>query len=195
MAKYDTSKITDFDKMDADALRNLISGIDIPDDKSDEFAKLQAEYQKVKSSFDKTASELADAKKREKASMTAEEAAKAERDNEMRELTEKYEALLKENTLSKHKASFVAFGLDEKAAEETAAALADGDYEKLFSNLGKYKSDFEKSIRADVIKSTPKPSDAGGSEKYKTKDDILKITDARKRQEAIAANPELFGIT
>ena len=195
MAKYDTSKITDFDKMDADALRNLISGIDIPDDKSDEFAKLQAEYQKVKSSFDKTASELADAKKREKASMTAEEAAKAERDTEMRELTEKYEALLKENTLSKHKASFVAFGLDEKAAEETAAALADGDYEKLFANLGKYKSDFEKSIRADVIKGTPKPSDAGGTEKYKTKDDILKITDARKRQEAIAANPELFGIT
>lgn len=88
MAKYDTSKIADFDKMDADALRALISGIEIPDDNSAELSKLQSAYQSAKASFDKTATELAEMKKKAKASMTAEEAAKAERDNEMRELTE-----------------------------------------------------------------------------------------------------------
>lgn len=195
MAKYDTSKIADFETMDADALRSLISGIEIPDDKSAEFSKLQTAYQNVKASFDRTSAELADAKKREKANMTADEAAKAEQEAAMRELTEKYEALLKESTVSKHTASFTALGFESKLAEETAKALADGDTEKLFLNLGKYKADYEKSVRADVIKGTPKPSDAGSGEKYKTKEDILKITDAKKRQEAIAANPELFGIT
>ena len=194
MAKYDTSKIDGFDKMDADALRNLISGIEIPDDRSDEFAKLQAAYQSVKASFDKTAAELSDAKKREKANMSADEAEKAERENAMKELEEKYEALLKESTVNKHTASLTALGFDAKIASDTASAIVDGDFEKLFENIGKYKADFEKSIRAEIIKGTPKPTDAGSGSKYKTKEEILNIKDAKKRQDAIAENPGLFGI-
>lgn len=192
--KYDTSKIDGFDKMDADALRNLISGIEIPDDRSDEFAKLQTAYQNVKASFDKTAAELSDAKKREKANMSADEAEKAERENAMKELEEKYEALLKESTVNKHTASLTALGFDAKIASDTASAIVDGDFEKLFENIGKYKADFEKSIRAEIIKGTPKPTDAGSGSKYKTKEEILNIKDAKKRQEAIAENPGLFGI-
>ena len=194
MSKFDTTSIENFDTMGADELRQVIAEIEIPDDKSGEMEKLKDAYQKVKNSFDKTASELAAAKKRERDNMSAEDAAKAEHEAAIKDITEKYEALLKESTMNKHMANLTTLGMDGKLAEDTAQALCDGDTDRLFANLAKYKDGIEKGIRADVMKGTPRPDKAGAGTKYSSRDEILGIRDAQQRQLAIAEHPELFGI-
>lgn len=194
MSKFDTASVENFESLNADELRKVIAGIEIPDGESSEMEKLKESYQKVKNSLDKTASELAAAKKRERDNMSAEDAKKAEHEAELKDITEKYEALLKESTINRHVASFVGLGMESKLAEETAKVLFEGDTEKLFANLAKYKDSIEKSIRADVMKGTPRPDKTGAGTRYTSRDEILKIKDARQRQAAIAEHPELFGI-
>ena len=89
--------------------------------------------------FDKTASELAD------------------------ELEEKYNKLLRESAVSKNKAKLVALGYEESLADETAEAMADGNLEKVFANQKKHLASFEKRIRAEALKDTPKPTPDGDS--------------------------------
>ena len=48
-------------------------------------------------------------------------------------------------------------GYEESLAGEAAEAMADGDMEKLFSYQQKHQEALEKKIRADALKSTPKP--------------------------------------
>ena len=119
-----------------------------------------------KALFDKTASELAEAKKTAKAKMTEEEAAAAEREAKWAEMEEKLQQLEQEKTISTYKASYLAMpGFDEKLAEDTAKALAAGDMKKVFENQQKANVAYEKKLRADLVKQDPKPDGAGGDDK------------------------------
>lgn len=188
MAQIDTSTLENFGEMSADELREFISSYEIPE--SDDKIK----YTKLKSSFDKTASELAAAKRTIRASQSAEEQAKADREAEMKEMKDKYDALLRESTIAKNAQKFS--GLLGKDGEAAALAFADGDIDKVVELFSKAKTDFEKSIRADVTKNSPRPDDvAGKGTNFTSKEDIMKIKDATERQAAITEHPELFGIT
>lgn len=55
--------------------------------------------------------------------MTAEETAAAEAKAAQEKLQNDYNALLKENTISKNVAKYIALGYDEKLAKSTAEAL------------------------------------------------------------------------
>ena len=46
-------------------------------------------------------------------------------------------------------------------ADETAEAMADGNLEKVFANQKKHLASFEKRIRAEALKDTPKPTPDG----------------------------------
>ena len=48
-------------------------------------------------------------------------------------------------------------------ADETAEAMADGNLEKVFANQKKHLTSFEKRIRAEALKDTPKPTPDGNS--------------------------------
>lgn len=61
------------------------------------------------------------------------------------------------------KAKLVALGYEESLADETAEAMADGNLEKVFANQKKHLSSFEKRIRAEALKDTPKPTPDGDS--------------------------------
>lgn len=112
--------------------------------------------------FDKTASELAEAKKAAKAKMTEEEAAAAEREAKWAEMEAKLQKLEREKIESTYKASYLAMpGFDEKLAEEAAKAMADGDMQKVFAAQQKANAAYEKSLRAELMKSNPKPEGAG----------------------------------
>ena len=58
-------------------------------------------------------------------------------------------------------------GFDEKLAEETAKALADGDMKTVFANQQKANAAYEKKLRADFVKKDPKPDGAGGDDQEK----------------------------
>lgn len=111
--------------------------------------------------------------------MTDDEAAKQKEQEEREELQSKYDKLLRESEISKHKAKLLGLGYDEKLADETAEAMADGDMEKVFANQKKHLDSVEKRVRADALKDTPKPTPDGDS-KTMTLEKFRKLSSAER---------------
>jgi hypothetical protein len=138
-----------------------------------------------KTVFDKTASELAKANKRvkelEEANMTADEKTKAEMDKALKMQSD----LAKELSKLKAKEIFVTAGLTEadfgtildavvSEDEETTKTRAEGFVKVLKSQ----KEATEKAVKAELLKTTPKPPAGGGTE---TDDFAKKIEAAREK--------------
>ena len=142
-----------------------------------------------KITFDKTASDLAAAKKALREKQTDEEA-KAQKENEERAaLIARVEELEKEKTINSYVNSFLGLGYDEKTAKATAEALATGDMDLVFINQKKHTEHREKLLRAELLKETPPP--AGGKTVTFTREDILKMTLAEQVKFA-AEHPEQY---
>ena len=103
------------------------------------------------------------AKEAEREKMTAEETAAAEAKAAQEKLQNDYNALLKENTISKNVAKYIALGYDEKLAKSTAEALFDGDMETVFANAAKANQMLADKLKADLMRNSPRPSGAGTS--------------------------------
>lgn len=165
--KIDTSKIEGYAEMSAEDKLKALEGYEIPDPDYTGYVK--------KDVFDKTAHELAAKKKELNAKLSDEEKAKLESEAAQKELNEKYNALLRENTIAKNKAKYLALGYDEKLAEETATAVVDGDVEKVFANEKKNLESFEKKIKQSILKDTPKP-EGGSGDTVVTKESFMKMS-------------------
>ena len=151
----DTSTIENFDSMSAEEKVDALLKIELPDS--------SAELARMKSALDKATSEAADYKKQLKGKMSEDEAAAAEREAKWAEMEAKLQQLQEEKTISTYKASYLAMpGFDEKLAEDTAKALAEGDMKTVFANQQKASAAHEKKLRAEMVKSDPKPEGAGG---------------------------------
>lgn len=156
MPTIDTSTIEGFESMPAEEQVKALLGLEIPD-------KVDLAGFIPKAQFDKVSSELAEAKKTIRSKQTDDEAAKAQAAAERKELEDKYAELLRKSTIAEHTAKFIAMpGYDEKLAHETAEALFNGDMEKVFANQQKANAEYEKKLRADLVKKDPKPEGAGG---------------------------------
>ena len=171
MAKIDVTQIEGYAEMSAEDKLKALEGFDIPDPDYSGYVK--------KDVFDKTASELAGVKKQLKDKMTDDEAAKQKEQEEREELQSKYDKLMRESEISKHKAKLLGLGYDEKLADETAEAMADGDMEKVFANQKKHLDSVEKRVRADALKDTPKPTPDGDS-KTMTLEKFRKLSPAER---------------
>lgn len=169
--------------MSVEDIEKALEGVELPNDGSAEISRLQA-------ALSKSNSEAADYKKKLREKMSAEELKAKEDADKWDELQRKYDALLKESTVTKNKARLLALGYDETLAAEVAEAMVAGDTDKVFAGQQKHLDSVAKKIREDVLKGTPKPT--GGSGKTKSAEDIMKISDNSERQAAIAENIELF---
>lgn len=154
MPKIDVSKIGGYEEMAIEDKLAAILALEIPE-------QVDLSTMVSKATFDKVASELAEAKKTIKGKMSDEEIARAEAAKAQTELQSKYDALLKEHTVSKYKSRYMAQGYDEKLAEATAEALFAGDTDTVFENSEKFRQSVEQRVRADVLKDTPKPEGSG----------------------------------
>ena len=123
-----------------------------------------------KDTFDKTASELAEAKRKLKEKQTEEERKEAERLEAEAAIKAELEALRKDKTISESKAKFLGLGYDEKLATETAKALADGDMEKVFANQQIHIENVKKAERAAALANDPKPPAGSGGNTEITKE-------------------------
>ena len=151
----DTSTIENFDSLSAEEKVDALLKLDLPDSSAD--------LARMKSALDKATSEAADYKKQLKGKLTEDEAAAAEREAKWAEMEAKLKELETEKTISTYKASYLAMpGFDEKLAEDTAKALAEGDMKTVFANQQKASAAHEKKIRAEMVKNDPKPEGAGG---------------------------------
>ena len=113
---------------------------------------------------------------------------KQKEQEEREELQNKYDKLLRESIIAKNKAKLVALGYDESLADETAEAMADGDSEKVFANQQKHLTSFEKKVRAEALKDTPKPTPDGDS-KTMTLEKLRKMS-PQERYDYSVKNPE-----
>lgn len=173
MAKIDVSKIEGYAEMSAEDKLKALEAYEVPDPDYSGYVK--------KDVFDKTAKELADKKKELKDKLTAEEQAADEAKEKQEAMEKELNDLRRESTISKTKAKYLSLGYDEKLAEETAQAVADGDTEKVFANEKKHLADFEKQIRADALKNSPRP-DGGQGGNTMTLEKFRKLSPAERLQ-------------
>lgn len=153
MAKIDVSKIEGYAEMSAEDKLKALEAYDVPDPDMSGFVS--------KEQFDKTSSELAAKKKELRDKLTDDEAAKQKEQEERESMQKELDALRRESVVSKNKARLVSLGYEEALADETAEAMADGKIEKVFANQKKHLEAFEKKVRAEALKNTPKPTPDG----------------------------------
>lgn len=144
----------------------------------------------AKSAFDKTASELAAAKKSLREKMSEDEA-KAQKEAEERAALEtRVKELEHERAVNGYMAAYTAMGYDEKLAKASAEALANGDTKTVFENQKVFHANREKALRAEILKSTPAPS-AGAPTTGITKE-AFDAMGYKERAALFNENPELY---
>lgn len=150
----------------------------------------KAEYAKLKASFDKVSSELAEQKRKDKERMSDEDKKKAE----YAEREEHYKALEKENALYRFKSSLGASIKDEKVLNDIAELYSDGEIDKAIKKqneyFANYRKEIEREVKAELLKQNPQPTPQSGS--TMTREQILAIADPVERQKKIAENIVLF---
>ena len=169
--------------MTLEEIEAALADIELPEDQTPEIERL-------KNALSKSNSENAEWKKKHRDAMTEEERKAQEVAEELKQLREQNEKLLRESNVSKHKAKFLGMGYDEALATDAAAAMVDGDTEKLFSYQQKHQEALEKKIRADALKGTPKPVPNTG-DGAKTMEDLKKMS-PQERYEFSQKNPDEY---
>lgn len=143
-----------------------------------------------KATFDKTASDLAAAKKSLREKMSEEEAKAAKAAEEHAALLARVEQLEREKAVSTYVGSYLAMGYEEKLARSSAEALAKGDMDTLFANQKTHTESREKALRAELLKQTPHPP-AGGAPAAMKKEDFAKMS-LLEKQKFAKENPEQY---
>ena len=150
MAQIDTSKIEGYDTMTAEEKVKAFESFNIPDPDFSGYVK--------KDVFDKTASDLAKAKKDLKDRMTEEEVKKAEAEAELNKYKEQAESLQREKNIAENKAKFISLGYDDALAQETAEAMEKGDYATVFKNQQTVIENVKKIAKGEAAANMPTPA-------------------------------------
>lgn len=144
-----------------------------------------------KDTFDKTAKELADYKKKWKATLDDAEQARIEKEEKEEQLKE----LMKENSKMKLQTSLATTGLDEKFISKIADSAVDGDFDGLANAVKKAleaKVDMlQKEVDRLQLEATQRPNDEGGTGGKETKIDYKNMS-ISELQALYEKSPELF---
>lgn len=177
MAKLDVSTIEGFEGMTDGQKVEALLGLDVPE-------RVDMSAYVPKATADKYATEAAELKKQLRARQTDEEAAKAEAEAKRLETEQKYKELLRKSAVSDYACKYMAQGYEEKLALETAAALYDGDMDKVFANQQKAMEAYEKRVKADAMRNMTPP--AGGTSGGEGKSDAETIAEKLAKDQADA---------
>jgi hypothetical protein len=169
--------------MTLEEIETALADVEFPEDQT-------AEVERLKAALSKSNSENAEWKKKHREALSEEERKSQEVADELKQLREQNEKLLRESGMAKHKAKFLAMGYDEALATDAATAMVDNDTEKLFSYQQKHQEALEKKIRADALKGTPKPV-PGKADGVMTLENLKKMS-TQERLEFSQKNPEEY---
>ena len=143
-----------------------------------------------KATFDKTASDLAAAKKSLREKMSEDEAKAAKAAEEHAAMMAELESLRAEKMVAGYTNAYLKMGYEDKLAVSTAEALAKGDMDTVFKNQKAHADAREKALRTELLKGTPPPA-AGGADTGMTKEKFSKLTLAEKAEFA-EKNPDTY---
>ena len=150
------------------------------------------ETEKLKAAVSKANAEAAKLKRELQARMSEEERREAERKAKEDEVNEKLAELQRANIVSDTKAQYLALGYEASLADRAAEAAADNDHGTLFLVQKQHQDALVKKIRAEILKSTPKPN--GGSQavpKDLTREQFANLS-YMERLNLFNENPELY---
>lgn len=149
------------------------------------------EYTKLKTNFDKTSSEVADYKRKERERMSEDD----KRQAELAEREAYYKELERKNALRDY-ADELDDVADSKEKEEISKLFADGNVKGALQRFKQWRikdrSEIEKRVKSELMKQNPQPQPQNGSTSAKTKEEIMAIKDTALRQAEIAKNINLF---
>ena len=169
--------------MTLEEIETALADVEFPEDQT-------AEVERLKAALSKSNSENAEWKKKHREALSEEERKAQETADLIKQLQEENATLTRESNISKHKARFLGMGYEESLANDAAVAMTDGDMEKVFSYQQKHQEAFEKKIRADALKGTPKPV-PGKRDGAVTLEDLRKMS-TQERLEFAQKNPEEY---
>lgn len=144
------------ENMTLDEVNAALAGRDMIDR-----SELTANYVSKKL-FDKTASQLAEAKRQNGAQRTAADDLTAQLQERIATLENENKEAKRNASIAATKASLIAQGYDDALAAETATAMADNDMAKVLLNQGKYLAAREQAMKDELLKNTRPPA-AGGN--------------------------------
>ena len=154
------------------------------------YEEMQGKYNSTKASLDKTSSEIADYKRKERERMTDDDKRKAED----AEREERYKAM-ERNLALRDYADELGDITDDKMKSNLVELFADGkilDALKAFKQYRqKERAENEKRNKDERMKQNPQAT-AQGVNSPVTKEEILQVKDYQERQRLIAENIHLF---
>lgn len=151
-----------------------------------------AEIERLKASLAKANSEAGNFRKQLRERQTAEEAAAADRAEKDAQREELLNTLLREKTEGHYTRRLMALGLAEEDALKMAKGLPSEIQDSFFDGLVKYKTDLEKSIRAEIVKGTPKLGTAGVSAMASVTKEAFEKMGYLERVKLHNTDPELY---
>lgn len=173
MAKIDITKLAGYkEDMTLEEKLKLYEAYEIEEPTHEGYIK--------KDTFDKTASELAQVKKQLKDRMSEEEIKEAERAKKDAEIMEELETLRTAQKIADMKSRYLGLGYDEKLAEDTAKAYAEGNIDAVFKNQKTFQENSKKAIEAELLAGTPRPPAGGEDNQPMTKEKFLGLSTAEQ---------------
>ena len=142
--------------------------------------ELMNELAKLKRTNDKLASESKEWRKKYQATLSEQEKASEEKAEREAEREEKYQALLRENTINKIEKSYLGQGWTADEASRVAVAEADGDFEAKMKILSEVDARKSKQALAEFLKSRPNIQYGTGQSITKDQFDKMSLTELTK---------------
>lgn len=149
MAKIDITKIEGYAGMTPEQKIAALEAFELEDNSS--------ELERYKNALTKANSEAAEWKRKHNDKLSEEEQQKQASEEELTALRNTVAALQKERTVAENKANYLSLGYDDALASDTAKAMADGDTAKIFANHAKFLETHNAKLKAELLKTTPKP--------------------------------------
>lgn len=174
--KIDTTKIENFDEMSAEDKVNALLNYEVEEPAP--VPQENGETLRLKEALNKASSQAADYKRQLHEKMTADELAKAQRDESEKALREELAELRRERTVSTYMTNYVSMGYDADTARTLATNLPDGLGDDFFASQRSFLENKVNQIKAEVLNQQPQPT-AGAPLTSKQAED-LELAQLRK---------------
>ena len=184
--RIDTSNIENYESMTAEEKIAALEEYDVKDTETEKRYKEIISKANTEAKRYKDAMKLAEEKL--KGQMTEDERVKAETEEKYKSIAEENAKLKREMSISQKTAHYRAMGYSEELAQQTAEAFVDGDYQTVEANEIKAHEEFEKTLRADVVRQTPGLHNGGANEPTITLAEAMKRANDGEDVSALMAN-------
>lgn len=129
-----------------------------------ELKALKDENEKLRKANTNASADASKYKKQLQDRMSAEEQAESKRKEETEAMLNELNILKREKAISDHTNQFLSLGFENALARESAEAMVESDFPKVFGCMKAFIETHDKALNAEILKSTPKPSSVGGGD-------------------------------